>query len=382
MFRKPMIWLLAAVLTLSCAGLALAVEVESGSTYCFSPEDFESEEALKGICITGLPDPKVGTVMLGSRVLRCGDILTAEQVGQMAFFPLKTASDASTEVRYLPIFENRVAPCASMAITVRGKEDKAPVAEDSTGETYKNLPNEGKLKVTDPEGEALTFTVTRNPKRGEVELRADGSFLYTPKKNKVGVDSFTYTAADPAGNVSREATVTIRILKPGKTEQYTDTVHSDARFEAEWLKNTGLFVGEQIGGNLCFQENQTLSRGEFLSMLIPVLELPMDQDAETAGLEGNIPSWLEPYLAAALRAGLTEDVAPNGELTVGDAAVMLAKGLDLTVPAAAEDGQTSFAENAVTVLNQNGFSLTADAPLTRGEAAKLLYALHQMRDKD
>ena len=64
-------------------------------------------------------------------------------------------------------------------------------------ETYKNLPNKGKLKVTEPEGEHMVFTVVRQPKRGQVVINEDGSFEYTPKKNKVGVDSFTYTATDP-----------------------------------------------------------------------------------------------------------------------------------------------------------------------------------------
>ena len=81
-------------------------------------------------------------------------------------------------------------------------------------------------------------------------IREDGSFLYTPKKNKVGTDSFTYTATDPAGKVSREATVTIQILKPTDNKQYADTTGTTCRFTAEWLRNTGLFVGEQIDGQL------------------------------------------------------------------------------------------------------------------------------------
>ena len=109
----------------------------------------------------------------------------------MTFMPLKTQEDLVAQVTYLPIYENRVATSATMVISIRGKEDKAPVAEDSLMETYKNLPNQGKLKVSDPEGGALVYTVTRQPRRGEVTVNADGTFLYTPKKNKVGVDSFT-----------------------------------------------------------------------------------------------------------------------------------------------------------------------------------------------
>ena len=60
-----------------CIGVS-AVEVDSGSTYCFGTGDF-SDEAIAGICITDLPE-NLGALMLGSRILREGDVLTAQQV--------------------------------------------------------------------------------------------------------------------------------------------------------------------------------------------------------------------------------------------------------------------------------------------------------------
>ena len=155
MFRKTTLWLMTALCLLGLPLSALAAEVDSGSVYCFSPEDFNTaEEPLAGICITGLPDN--GAVMLGTRVLRPGDILTAEQVSSMTFAPVRTEADASAQVEYLPIYASSVAPCATMSIAIRGREDKAPVAEDFAAETYKNLPLTGKLKVSDPEGEGMT----------------------------------------------------------------------------------------------------------------------------------------------------------------------------------------------------------------------------------
>ena len=131
---------------------ALAAEVDCDATYCFTAQDFSGEEEVVGICITQLPESYTGTVMLGNRVLREGDILTADQLSQMTFVPLRREEDAAATVTYLPIYENRVEKSATMTISIRGKEDKAPVAEDMAVETYKNLPNEGKLKVSDPEG--------------------------------------------------------------------------------------------------------------------------------------------------------------------------------------------------------------------------------------
>ena len=73
---------------LSCA--AAAAEVDCDSIYCFSAEDFSGETPIAGICITSLPDKKVGTVMLGERVLVPGDVLTAEQAAQMTLSPRLT----------------------------------------------------------------------------------------------------------------------------------------------------------------------------------------------------------------------------------------------------------------------------------------------------
>ena len=364
-----------------CAGVS-ALEVECDSTYCFSAEDLSAEEAISGICITGLPDAATGTVMLGSRVLRTGDILAADQLAQMTFSPLQTLEDQDAVVTYLPIYEDRVAPAVTMTIAIRGKEDKAPVAEDSAVETYKNLPNEGRLKVSDPEGQALTFTVTRQPKRGTVEVRENGTFLYTPKKNKVGVDSFTYTATDPAGNVSREATVTIQIMKPTDATQYTDTAGKSFRFAAEWMKNTGLFVGEKIGGALCFNSDKTVSRGEFLAMMVKALNIPVDEKADFTGYTDEVPQWLKPYLAAAMRSGLTAGVqtletgafGAHDSITGGEAAVMLQNAMDLTVSAAAlENAEDSWAAAAVAAMNENGIAITAGDVLTRGQVAEILY---------
>ena len=392
MFRNRMLAILAAALCLSAWAMpAAAVSVDSGSVYCFTREDFSGEDTLSGICITSLPDARTGTVMLGTRVLRPGDILTAQQVSQMTFHSLKTETDTSAEVGYLPIYPDRVAPSAAMSIAVMGKEDKAPIAEDSAVETYKNLPVTGKLKVSDPEGEALTYTITRQSRRGTVTIGADGSFSYTPKKNKVGVDSFTFTAADPAGKVSREATVTITILKPALNQQYSDTVGSDCRFEAEWMKNTGIFVGEKLAGQSCFSPERTVSRGEFLTMLVKALEIPMEDEADLTGYTDEIPQWLQPYLAAAVRSGLTaglpeQDVfGADTPITGAEAAVMLQNALDLpaSVSIRSDEEETLapvWAETALTAMAQQGLTMDAQAVLNRAQAAKLLYHAVKMSE--
>lgn len=396
MFRMRFICLLLAVCSFACLCTgAAAVEMESESVYCFQVEDFSQEEGLVGICITELPDAEAGTVMLGRRVLRPGDILTTEQVSQMTFVSLESQMDSTATITYLPIYENVVQKAVTMTISIRGKINQPPVAEDMAMETYKNLPNDGKLKVSDPEGGELTYTVIRKPKRGTVEIREDGGFTYTPKKNKVGTDSFTFTATDPQGNVSRTATVTVQILKPADGARYADTVGTDHRFTAEWMKNTGLFVGEQVGGSLCFNGDKTVSRGDFLVMMVKALEIPVDKDATYTGYTDEVADWLKPYLAAAMRSGLTAGVKTmesgvfgvNEPITWAEAAMMLQNAMDLSVTTAVveeelteEELEYVWAMEAVMAMQDNGVAVSAPEVLKRSQVADILYRVSKLAE--
>lgn len=369
-----------------------AAEVDAGEVYCFSNSDFSPEDSvLAGVCITGLPEADQGTVRLGTRIIRSGDILTAEQLAQMTFTPVSSDEDATAVVSYLPIFSRGLAEEAMMTISIRGKEDDAPVAEDSAIETYKNLPNEGMLKVSDPEGQQLVYTVKRQPNRGDLIIREDGSYLYTPEKNKVGTDSFTFIATDPAGNVSREATVTIRILKPADNLQYTDTVGLSCRFAAEWMRSTGIFSGETVSGQICFSPEESVSRGQFLAMLMETLELPADHSVTETGFADNSPDWMKPYLAAALRSGLITGYAceggiefrPNQPITAQEAAVMIQSILNFAVPTAVESDGTiaAWAAESVAALNGSGLALPqGDAVLTRADTAEILYQISKLQE--
>lgn len=374
--RPAFVLLLAAGLTLS----ASAVEIDSQDVYCFGAEEFTAgEAALSGICLTGLPEKEQGLLMLGERMLRPGDVLTAQQVNEMTFVSGTTQDDATATITYLPVFSNGLAGEATMTLSIRGRENKAPIAEDCAFETYKNLEVAGTLKVRDPEGQEMQFTLTRPPKRGTIEISPDGSFTYTPKKNKVGVDSFTFTATDPAGKTSREATVTVSILKPTDARQYTDTAGKSCRFTAEWMKNTGIFVGENIGGSPCFSPDKPVSRGEFVTMLVRALNLPTDEAVTETGYS-DVPQWLKPYLAAAIRSGLTSRLEaadtfdPDTPVSAEDAAAMLCSALKLECreqPALSAQEET-VSTGSQEIAAQNGF-LFSSPTLTRADAADILY---------
>ena len=70
------------------------------------------------------------------------------------------------------------------------------------------------------------------------------------------------------------------------------------------MKNTGIFTAESIGGNGCFQPGKEVSRGEFVTMLVGVLNLELDEEVSATGFSDECAPWLKPYLAAAMRSGL------------------------------------------------------------------------------
>lgn len=385
MLKRKLALILGAALCLCCLAPAVsAAEVDCDGVYRFSAAELSPEEELLGICVMALPQ---GSLMLGERTVRAGDVLTAEQVDAMTFLPLRSEQDRTATLGYLPVFADKVGPAAVMTFSIRGKENKAPAAEDFAMETYKDLPVEGVLKVSDPEGEAMTFRLERSPKRGDVELRDDGTFTYTPRKHKVGVDSFVYTATDAAGKVSREATVTVTILKPSDVPQYTDTASLDCRFEAEWMKNTGIFVGETLDGNLCFGPHEEVTRGEFTAMLVKALDLLEADAPDYTGYPDQIPGWLRPYVAAAVRSGATaglpdRDVFGADEpITGAEAAVMLRNVLGLESDSELTEGEETvpaWAASALEAMSSQGMELSPEVPLTRADAAKILYRASRM----
>ena len=98
---------------LCAAALALpasAAELTAGERYCFSPGDFGEE--LSGICVTAVPED--GALLLGDRVVRSGDVLTAAQLAQLTFSPPESESDSAASMQYLPIGTDGLAPEAEL----------------------------------------------------------------------------------------------------------------------------------------------------------------------------------------------------------------------------------------------------------------------------
>lgn len=265
--------------------------------------------------------------------------------------------------------------------------NSAPVAENLALETYRQVSVSGAFKALDPEGDPVTFSVVRQPKKGEVEV-TDGDFVYTPAQGKKGKDTFTYTAMDDKGNVSNEAVVTIEIKKQKTAVTYSDMTGSGDAYAAVLLAEKGVFVGQQIGGKYVFDPEEPVTRGEFLVMCMSLSGVEILDVARTGFFDDNeIPVWQKPYLTTALTNDVVRGSAlsdgrivfsPNDPVTFAEATVMVNNALGITDVALEEEpAEPAWAVQASANLTSCGiFDTVSDgvsaSHLTRADAARML----------
>lgn len=378
---------------------AATVESVGGEAYCFAAEDFmTSPTPGNGIYLCEVPDESIGTLYYGNRALKTGDVLSADALASVVFSPAQ-AVDATACVSYYTIWDDSLSEESVLTIQLRSGENQTPEAKDVTVETYKNLEKTASFDASDPDGDSLTYNIVTTPKRGTLNVNEDGTFVYTPKKNKVGSDSFTYTVTDPSGAVSNEATVSIEILKPMDKATYADMRGDPCEFEAMWMRNTGLLEGSELTGQLCFRPEETVSRGEYLVMVMELAGIAPEQGELECGFADHeqTPEWMVPYLCSALRHGIVRGTntpeglcfCPDAPITQAQAAVMAQNILNLDSNAemavfAQDDAVPTWAASSLDCLSQAGVSISSAVtePMNRRDTACMLYQISKLLPMD
>jgi len=276
----------------------------------------------------------------------------------------------------------------------------APTAKNLELFTYRGASVGGRLSATDPEGDSVTFEITTNPIKGNVDLDTDGHFVYTPADGRRGKDYFGYRAVDGDGNCSQEATVIIRIEKPQCQVTYADLDGNGCACAAQRLAEAEIFVGECLAGQYVFSPETPVTRGEFLAMCMKLGGTELLQDVRSTGFSDDaaLDAWAKPYVGTALQCGLISGYADpisgsafraDQNITAAEAAAILDRTMELSdaiptwisydasLPAWAA---RSAANVSACGIFPDGCSFT-DATLSRAEAAELLCGAMDLLDK-
>ena len=279
----------------------------------FSADDFivTGDGELDCLIVKQLPDTNAGMLTLGGQPIAEGDVVALPAVEALRFTPLAAPTVAATSLTFTPVFsDGSSGEDVSVGLYLLTAANTAPVAEDITFTTYKNVAYTGQLSAVDPEGDLLTFQLVDKPARGAVTMPEDGSnqFVYTPYENKTGKDSFTYVAIDAVGNTSQPATVTLRIEKPDTKVTYADMAGHPAYNAALTLAAEGIYVGAKLDESYFFHPDTPVSRSEFLAMAMTTVGLDALEGVTATGFwdDETIAVWAKPYVSSALKSGAVQ----------------------------------------------------------------------------
>ncbi len=151
-------------------------------------------------------DPNPGDVLTYSWHQVSGPPVTLDDPSNVR--PRFTPTEAGDHVFELRVSDGRLSAIDTVTVTAEVR-NRPPVAQDQSVTTDEDVPAAIVLGATDPEGDAMTFTLLSAPAHGTLTGAAP-SLTYTPHANFSGPDGFTFKVADSLTG-SNVATVSITV---------------------------------------------------------------------------------------------------------------------------------------------------------------------------
>jgi hypothetical protein len=376
-----------------------------GQKICFTDGDFKSALVLSdfdSITITEIPSSTEGTLLVGGRRVGKGRVIKRKSIGSMVFIP---ASDTVNECSFR-FTVNGYAGGAEIECIMKfiDKVNYAPEAVgDSIGVasvvTQESISVWGNLEAHDPEGDALEYIIVSYPKRGRLTIGdEDGRYCYTPVSGYTGKDKFTFVVRDEYGNYSEPVTVSVRV-----NERMCETVYRDMEDREEYnaavaVTAMGIMNGRQVGDDLYFEPDLTVSRAEFVAMAMKCCGIRADSTLTHTYFDddGDITPSLKSYIATAQRVGIVSGdfkdgklvFSPSEEITRYEAAKIMASlvangnegeesvfATESDIPVWARAGVYAMCSLGIFDSNDTG---ALSEKVTRGDVAEYLYRIMHM----
>jgi len=368
----------------------------AGDTLCFSQQDFSKVLGYTPTAVTirSLPDHTVGVLKLGTLTISPGQSIAAAALSGLRFVPADGAGVAEASFTYTAQGSAYTTETAlSCLLHFHSAPNEAPSARALSVTTYADVGIERTLCAADPEGDMLTYTLIRDPKKGTVAIdEATGRFLYTPSEGKRGEDVFTYVVRDKWGNESEICRVMVTI-RDGEAYKYDDLAGHICEADAMRLAEENILAGVVLGEKHVFSPDAAVSKGEFLVMAMRAAGYACDGDSTSLSVFADadtVPAYMRSYAACAYEEGILsggydtdgERVLNLGEPIKGmDASVLLCRLFDIGVPEILPVFSEntvgvipSWSEGAVYAVRAAGIldEVQLDHPLDRADTARIL----------
>ena len=378
-----------------------------GEEINFTEKDFKltlGVEKLNDIVITSVPSESEGILKLGDLRLNAGDTVSKESIGSLVFSP----ASAMVRESSFDFSSGNYLGGSSMTckILVLDNENKAPVINTESSRlsvtTQKNISIYGTMTNSDPENDETEYFIVSFPEKGALKLMSEyGDFKYTPNEGYIGKDTFSYIVRDCYGNFSNIATVSIKVEKNQIDLEYLDMKDCSAYHASLVLANRGIMLGELSGDGMYFNPNNSVSRADFVVMLMKAAGISNTANLTDTCFDDNdkIPKHVRPYIATAQQLGYINGsfdgnglyFRPDDAITRAEAAVIISNVLNLSVetssvqscfsdteeiPAWARSSVYAVYEHGLFErINPENMKIGAKEDMTRAQTAETLYEI-------
>lgn len=370
-----------------------------GKRISFTDADFKSAMCLSdfdAIRIIKIPSSTEGTLLLDGRRVGEGKIIKRRDLAALSFLP---ASESVRECSFRFAIEGSSGTEMDCILKFIDRVNYEPKVDSAVSamqnKTQMNIPYFGAMSGIDPEGDKLEYIVVLYPKSGYLEVtdKETGEYCYTPSKDFIGEDSFTYVLRDDYGNYSHPTTVTLNV-----TERLCGTVFCDMLDRSEYnaavaMAAMNVMAGKLVGDDLYFMPDEKITRAEFIAMALKCSGTKVDTKVSKTIFDDDslISPSLKPYVSAATRAGVVSGdfkngglyLSPNEPITGYEAAKIMASllgyGTDGEEKVYFENSEVPvWARGGVSTMSVLGIFGEADVAaatndLTRASAAEYLY---------
>lgn len=366
----------------------------TGEPIAFSNDDFCKHTGIvyyNNIKITELPSADEGVLTVAGKAIAKGDKISFADSDRLIFSPADGAAGGS--------FCFSLNDGYHIKCTIKFADDfnYSPTALSSLTaiETFSGMSISGNMVASDPEGDPITYEITKYPK-GDIKYNNQtGNFIYS--SSSTGKDSFSFIAKDDWGNYSKESTIELMVSSNTTGVTFIDMKNSGAYAAAVNMTSDGIMTAKEENGEVFFEGESTVSRLDFLKSAMSIMgasNLPEISKTDFAD-DAEIPDDAKSYVYSAKKLGIINGVKnsdgqicfiPNDPITRAEAAIMINNIIGYsaytnyvfedTVPAWAEDAISSMFELGV-FTTENGY-INASEKITKAETAKLFDRLKNL----